>query len=149
MIGDKNKSNNAMFLDNQTCPEFTVQVLDEEFIQQQPERRQEIINLVTESFCQGEPVTKFLGIQPEKYSTYFVSPLVDKAIKDKLSLVCVDANSESKCIVGAMLNEDFYDTIRPIDEARIKYFGDNLPEILPVVEFVHHLEKKLVETKFS
>jgi ribosomal protein S18 acetylase RimI-like enzyme len=122
-----------------------IQVLDRQFIEQQPGRRDEIISLVANIFCQGEPLSQFLGIQCDQMKQHFVQHIVDKAIHDKLSLVCAD-NSNGR-IAAVMLNEDFYDTMHP-DEDFVEALVENFPEMLPVLELLEHLDQKLVEKRF-
>jgi len=167
-----------MFIDNQTCPGFTVQLLNEEFILQKQQgvgrvgqdRRQEIIDLVTTSFCNdGEPLARALNIPCEKFRKYTATYVVDKAIKEELSLVCTttsssidvdvdvdvdddnnDANRHSNIIiVGVMLNEDFYDTMKPMDLSMRKWCEKNYSEEVPLIDLLLHIDKKLVEKKFS
>ena len=134
------------FIDTKSFPGFTIQVLDNSFVQRKQGRLEELSKLVAECFCQGEPLSRFLGIESEQMDTHFVQHVVEKAVNDEMSLICVENNAQR--MVAVMLNEDFHDTLHP-DEAMVNELGKNFPQILPILELLDHLDQKLVQKKFD
>ncbi|CAB9513416.1 Phosphopantetheine attachment site [Seminavis robusta] len=135
-----------MFIDTTTCPGFTIRVLNKSFIAEKPSHRDDIISMVATSFAEGEPFCKFLGITADLLKEHLVEALVDKCIEDELSLVCMD--NETGRIVAAMLNEDFYDTMNPDEEASEDLARD-LPEAIPIFALLELLDTQLVGEKFG
>ncbi|CAB9529581.1 expressed unknown protein [Seminavis robusta] len=143
-----------MFIDTTSCPGFTVRVLNKSFLAENnnnnktPSRhhRDHLISMVATSFAEGEPCCKFLGITAELLQEHLVEALVDKAIEEELSLVCID--NETGSIVATMLNEDFYDTMNP-DEEACEALARDLPEAIPIFALLEHLETRLVERRFG
>jgi histidine decarboxylase len=73
------------------------------------EHMQSAAELFTKSFCDDEPITKHLGIQYSEYEP-FVLAVIQKAVKDGLSVVAVDdANRVVACAIG----EDIADPFKP------------------------------------
>lgn len=70
---------------------YRYDVLKEEYFEQ-------AVNVITHSFCEYEPMTKYLGITSAEF-TPFAKILVKKAIKDGLSIVALDNNKVAACTI--------------------------------------------------
>jgi len=58
----------------------------------------EAVNIITETFTNYEPMTKYLGITPQQFLP-FAQLIVEKAIQDKLSIVSIDDNKVTACTI--------------------------------------------------
>lgn len=56
------------------------------------------IDIITHTFCHREPMTKCLGITPHEF-TPFAKLMVEKAIKDGLSIVALDNDTVCACTI--------------------------------------------------
>lgn len=64
----------------------------------QSEHYDQAVNIITHSFCEHEPMTKYLGITHSEFLP-FAKVIVQKAIKDGLSIVALDENKLSACTI--------------------------------------------------
>jgi EAL domain-containing protein (putative c-di-GMP-specific phosphodiesterase class I) len=62
------------------------------------EHRDQAIQVITQTFCENEPMTRYLAITHREF-TPFAELLVDKAIKDGLSMVALDDNKLTACSI--------------------------------------------------
>lgn len=67
----------------------------------------QVVNVITQSFCTDEPMTKYLGITPREFFP-FAELVVKKAIKDRLSTIVLDGDKVSACSI-------IEDTADPLD----------------------------------
>lgn len=56
------------------------------------------VKVITQSFCENEPMTRYLGITQQEF-TPFAELMVEKAIKDGLSIVALEDDKVSACTV--------------------------------------------------
>ena len=98
------------------------------------EHAKSAIKLFVNSFCDSEPITKHLNITKEYY-TPFATEIVNKAVKDKLSLVILNKNT----VIGLIITEDLADRFEPDRE---KY-----SKLQPVFELLDELSKPFLEGK--
>lgn len=61
-------------------------------------RRDDVIAMMTQSFCDHEPMTKFINVTYDEF-TPFAETIVEKAIIDKLSIVALKDNRVVACTV--------------------------------------------------
>lgn len=108
--------------------EYTISTL-------QPKHTQSAIELFTRAFCDSEPITKHLEISYAEYEP-FVREVVEKAIKDGLSVVAV--NQEGK-VIACTIGEDITDQFSPHVE---KY-----PKLKPVFELLSKLSDPFLKGK--
>jgi len=81
---------------------YTVQTLGREHMQA-------VADLFIKTFCDSEPVTKHLGIQHHEYEPFVLS-VIQKAVKDGLSVVALDENNN---VVACVISEDITDSFKP------------------------------------
>lgn len=62
------------------------------------EHYDQAVNVIADSFCEYEPMTKYLGITPIEF-TPFARMIVTKAIQDGLSIVALDNNKVAACTI--------------------------------------------------
>ena len=67
------------------------------------------VDLFIKSFCDSEPTTRHLGISYEDYEP-FAKDVVDKAIKDGMSVVAVDKSNK---VIACAIAEDITDPFEP------------------------------------
>jgi len=67
------------------------------------------VDLFVKSFCDSEPLTKYLGITHAEY-TPFATAVTQKAIKDGLGKVVLDEKNQ---VIGLILGEDLADPFIP------------------------------------
>jgi histidine decarboxylase len=67
------------------------------------------VDLFTKSFCDSEPITQHLGIQYPDYAT-FAKEVVQKAVKDGMSIVAVD---EQDRVIACVIAEDIANMFQP------------------------------------
>lgn len=84
-------------------PEYTICTLT-------VDHQKSAIDLFTKSFCDSEPITKYLGI---KYSDYqgFAKEVVQKAVKDGMSVVAVDQHNH---VIACVIAEDIANPFKPV-----------------------------------
>jgi len=70
------------------------------------EHYDQAVNLISQAFCEYEPMTKYLGITPIAFIP-FAKLLIQKAIKDGLSIVALDNDQ----IVACTIVEDIADPL--------------------------------------
>lgn len=85
---------------------FQYKVLDKQY-------KDAAIAVMTESFCDYEPMTKFINVTYDEFSP-FAEIVVEKAIEDKLSIVALDG----KRVVACTAVEDLVDPA-PIDLSKL------------------------------
>lgn len=64
----------------------------------QSEHYDQAVNVITHTFCEYEPMTKYLGITHRDFIP-FAELMVDKAIKDGLSIVALDGDKVTACTI--------------------------------------------------
>ena len=73
------------------------------------EHMQSAADLFIKTFCDDEPITKHLGIQYNEYEPFALA-VIQKAVKDGLSVVAVDSNNR---VVACAIGEDITDQFKP------------------------------------
>lgn len=112
-------------------PEFEVSILKKE-------HAKSAVQLFVQSFCDSEPITKELNIP---YSSYepFAEAVVEKAIKDGLSVVAVNRHNE---VIACAIAEDMTNLFEP----DIKKY----PQMEPIFNLLDQLSKPfLTHKKFA
>lgn len=102
-----------------------------------------VVDLFTSSFCEYEPMTKHLGIEPAQFKP-FAQKVVEKAIVDGLSIVACDG----KKIVACAIVEDIF-TPDPLDFSE---FDPKFETIFSLLEKlgIHYFEgKQFVKNNIS
>ena len=91
----------ALFNHNQPS-ENNVETLNEcqpyQYIVMQQEHSAQAIEVITQSFCEHEPMTKYLGISSREFKP-FAHLIVNKAIQDGLSIVALEGNKVAACTI--------------------------------------------------
>jgi len=114
-----------------STPDFTkgrMEVLKKEHVK-------EVVELFTNSFCDGEPLCKHLGISHDDFRPYAFE-VIEKSVGNQLSLVCV--NPERK-ILGCVIAEDI---VSPIKTKEYKV-------LRPIRLFLNTLSKPFTEKKYK
>lgn len=75
----------------------------------QDEHVESAVKLFSRSFCDSEPITKHLNIPYNDYEP-FAREVVQKAVKDGLSVVAVDENNQ---VIACAIGEDIVDRFTP------------------------------------
>lgn len=75
----------------------------------QKEHMQSLAELFIKTFCDDEPITKHLDIKYHEYEPFALA-VIQKAVKDGLSVVAVDDNNK---VIACAIGEDIVDTFRP------------------------------------
>ncbi|HSW71227.1 MAG TPA: hypothetical protein VLH77_04535, partial [Gammaproteobacteria bacterium] len=91
--------------------------------------------LFIKAFCYSEPVTKYLGIQPDDFEP-FAEAVLKKAAADGLSKVALDKNKQ---VIAFVIVEDLAD---PFKLQLSRY-----PRMKPVISLLKDLSKPFVEGK--
>jgi hypothetical protein len=73
------------------------------------EHMQSAADLFIKTFCDGEPITKHLGIQYHEYEP-FVLAVIQKAVNDGMSVVAIDDKNR---VIACALGEDITDSFKP------------------------------------
>lgn len=95
------------------------------------------VDLFTKSFCDGEPITKFLNI---KYSDYeiFAKEVVQKAVREGMSVVAIDQHNH---VIACAIAEDMAAPFSPNLES--------YPKLKPIFALLDQLsEPFLADKKF-
>lgn len=109
-------------------PEFEVSILKKE-------HAQSAIKLFVESFCDSEPITKELDIPYEHYKP-FAEAVINKAIKDGISVVAVNRHKE---VIACAIAEDMTNLFEPNVE--------QYPKIKPVFDLLDQLSAPFLKNK--
>ncbi len=99
------------------------------------EHMQSVVDLFIKTFCNDEPITKHLGIQHHEYEP-FAMAVIQKAVKDGLSVVAVDDNNR---VVACEIGEDITDSFKP-----------NLtlyPKMKPIIALLEELSTPFLSNK--
>lgn len=91
-------NNQNLFIENPSHYQFQVM---------QTKHYDQAVQMITQSFCDHEPMTKYLGIDYPQFSP-FAEMIVKKAIKDGLSIVALDGDKVCACAIVE-------DAARPLD----------------------------------
>lgn len=70
----------------------------------QRKHKKGIIKIFTKAFCEAEPMTSYLRIDPKKFKT-FSKEVTENAIRDQMSIVALDKDK----VIACALLEDFAD----------------------------------------
>lgn len=95
----------------------------------------ETIDLFVRSFCDSEPITKHLNISYADYEP-FAREVVQKAIKDGMSVIAIDKNNK---VVACAIAEDMTDPFQP---TLSKY-----PKLKPIFGLLDKLSASFLEGK--
>lgn len=98
------------------------------------EHAKSAIKLFVKSFCESEPLTEHLHVTKEEY-TPFATEIVNKAVKDKLSLVVLNKDE----VIGLIIAEDLAN--------RYEHDPEKFPKLKPVFELLDELTKPFLEGK--
>ena len=107
---------------------YTIQTLGREHMQA-------AANLFIKTFCDSEPITKHLGIEYHEYEP-FVLEVIQKAVKDGLSVVAVDDNHH---VVACVIGEDITDRYKP----KVSLY----PKMEPIFTLIESLSKRFLDGK--
>lgn len=99
------------------------------------EHMQSAADLFITTFCDDEPITKHLGIQHHEYEP-FAQAVIQKAVKDGLSVVAVDSNNQ---VVACALGEDIIDAFTP----NLSLY----PKMKPIFGLIEELSKPFLSDK--
>jgi len=91
--------------------------------------------IFTRSFCDGEPLTKFLGVSYDEFRP-LATKVATKAAADKLSVVAIDKSGR---VVGCVIAEDTHDPIKMSEFGFMK----------PIYKFLETLSKPFTEMQFK
>lgn len=108
--------------------EYTIRTLAKEHMQSTAE-------LFIKSFCDSEPITKYLGIQYEEYEP-FVIEVITKAVKEGISVVAVDKNNR---VIACTIAEDITNQFTP----NLSLY----PKMKPVFALLDKLSEPFLENK--
>tara|TARA_R110002050_G_scaffold34100_3_gene86254 strand:+ start:146 stop:847 length:702 start_codon:yes stop_codon:yes gene_type:complete len=100
-----------------------------------------VLNMIAEGFSSREPLTTNMSVPFEAFRDSFVKEVVKKALSDNLSLVIRD--SATNMVMGALLNEDFHDTISQESED-----GTVSHPVTPILELLGALDEIIVKDCF-
>lgn len=95
----------------------------------------ETVDLFVRSFCDSEPITKYLGISRKDYIP-FATEVTEKAIKDGLSNVVLNQNNK---VIGLIIGEDLADPFIPNFSL--------YPKVKPIYELLETLSKPFMDGK--
>ncbi len=71
--------------------------------------RQSAIEILTKSFCDSEPVTRYAHIQHADFYP-FAEEVIDRAIKDKMGMIALDENDH---VTACVISEDLAKPFKP------------------------------------
>jgi histidine decarboxylase len=108
--------------------EYTLQNLTEQTMKS-------ATDLFTRTFCESEPITKHLNVQPVDYIP-FAKEVMQKAVKDGLSKVLVDKQQH---VVAVCVAEDIADPFIP----KLSHY----PKLRPIVAILDELSRPFLEDK--
>lgn len=77
---------------------FNEEVLTLQYEILQKEHHDQVVDVITHSFCEDEPMTKYLGLTYREFIP-FARLIVAKAIQDGLSIVALDGDKISACTI--------------------------------------------------
>jgi len=95
------------------------------------------IKLFIKSFCDSEPITKHLHVNYDDYEP-FATEVVEKAIKDGMSVVAVDDKDE---VIACAIAEDIVDRFTP--------HLDHYPKLKPIFAILDELSKPFLNKDFK
>lgn len=93
------------------------------------------VNLITQCFCNDEPITKEININKNEYE-HFAKDVVEKAIKDGLSTIALDKSGK---VIACCIAEDI---TKPFQPTLADY-----PKMLPILTLLDELSAPLLEDK--
>lgn len=99
------------------------------------EHMQSASDLFIKTFCDLEPVTKHLGIQYHEYEPFALA-VIQKAVKDGLSVVAVDKNNR---VIACTIAEDIIDPFKP----NIAHY----PKMKPIFALIEKLSESFFKDK--
>ena len=99
------------------------------------EHMQSAADLFIKTFCDGEPITKHLGIQYHEFEPFALA-VIQKAVKDGLSVVAVDDDNR---VVACVIGEDITDTFTPTVEL--------YPKMKPIFALIEELSAPFLNGK--
>ncbi len=108
--------------------DFTIRTLGREHMQ-------DVKKLFIKTFCDHEPITKHLGVQYDEYEP-FVMEVIQKAVKDGLSVVALDNNNH---IIACAIAEDITDPFMPHPEL--------YPKLKPIFALIKQLDEPFMKGK--
>jgi len=111
-----------------TKTEYTIQTLQNEHVKA-------AVDIFTKSFCDSEPMTKYLGIHYHDYEP-FARDVILKAVKEGLSKVIVDKQNR---VIGCAIAEDMADPFVP----HVAHY----PKLQPIFALLDELSKPFTEGK--
>ncbi len=97
------------------------------------EHAKSTVDLFIKIFCDSEPITKHLNINYDEYRPY-ATEVVQKAIKDEMSMVVVDKKDK---VIAAVIAEDMADPFTATEE---KY-----PKMKPIISLLDELSRPFIE----
>jgi histidine decarboxylase len=125
----KKENNMAKVIDaKKTKSGYTLRTLGREHMQS-------AADLFIKTFCDDEPITKHLGIAYHEYEP-FVQAVIQKAVKDGLSVVAVDDNNR---VVACAIGEDITDTFQPN--------ASLYPKMKPIFALIEELSEPFLHGK--
>ncbi|MCD6039826.1 MAG: hdc [Gammaproteobacteria bacterium] len=93
------------------------------------------VDLFTKSFCDSEPITKYLGIKYDDYEV-FAKEVVKKAVHDGMSIVAVDSHGR---VIACAIAEDMADLFQP----NLKQY----PKLKPIFALLEQLSEPFLSGK--
>lgn len=111
-----------------TQTEYSIRTLGKEHMQSAAE-------LFIKSFCNSEPITKHLGVSYNEYEP-FVMDVIQKAVKDGMSVVAVDKNNR---VIACTISEDMSDLFEP----NVAHY----PKLKPIFSLIHQLSDSFLANK--
>lgn len=89
---------------------YTYEILAKEHVDQ-------VVRIFTEAFCRSEPMTEYLHLDEKQYDIFSFA-VTEKAVKDKLSVVCLD---KGKVIAFAIVEDITDNGVIPDFDPKFKY----------------------------
>ncbi|HVE44412.1 MAG TPA: pyridoxal-dependent decarboxylase [Gammaproteobacteria bacterium] len=127
-IGDlKNEKEKVMNVERKSG-QYTICLLQSEHIDS-------TVALITKSFCESEPITKYLNV-PTAHYTLFARAVVSKCVEEGLSQVAVDRSNN---VIACSLVEDMASPFEP----NLRQY----PELTPLFSLLDKLLSPLVSGK--
>lgn len=124
---DKEESTMANLITKQKV-EYKIQPLTQEYMQSTAE-------LFIKTFCDSEPITRHLEMQYHEYEP-FVYQVLKKAVKDKMSVVALNADN---AVIACSIAEDITDLFKP--EPHL------YPKMKPIIALLDQLSGRFLANK--
>ena len=112
----------------ETKVDYTLQTLNEEYAKSAAE-------VFIKSFCDSEPITKYLHINYKDYEP-FANEVIQKAVKEGLSKIAVDRHNR---VIACAIAEDLADPFIP--------HPSHYPKLKPVFSIIEDLSKPFLYGK--